>query len=179
MMKVTNFSNDFPDIKLTEGVFFTDKRGSLKKVMYGDTLKNLIDPIIEVIVSTSIKNVVRGLHFQNPPHEVSKLITCIRGEILDCFLDIRSESSTYGKYGTIRLNQNDRKAVLIPEGFAHGFSVLSEEATVVYLQSGNFSEEHDKVINPLSLNIDWKVKNHNLSDKDLNGVIFDEFRTLF
>jgi len=178
-MKVVNFSDKFPDIKLTEGVFFKDERGALKKAMYGEALKDLIDPISEVIVSTSQKNVIRGLHFQEPPHEVTKLVTCVSGKILDCFLDIRKESPTYGLYSSIYLEEDDKKAILIPKGFAHGFSVISNEAIVVYLQSGHFSEKHDKAINPLSLNIDWKVNDYNLSDKDKNAVPFAEFKTLF
>jgi len=178
-MKVVSFSDQFPDIKITEGVFFKDERGSLKKVMFGEALKDLIDPVSEVIVSNSKKNVIRGLHFQDPPHEVTKLVTCVSGKILDCFLDIRKKSPTYGLYSSVYLEEDDKKAILIPKGFAHGYSVISDEAIVVYLQSGHFSEKHDQAINPLSLNIDWKVNDYNLSYKDKNAVPFDEFETLF
>lgn len=178
-MKISSFSDEFNDVKVIEGIYFDDERGSLKKVMYGDNLKSLIDPICEVIVSTSKKNVVRGLHFQNPPHDISKLVTCVKGEVVDCFLDIRKNSINYGKFRTINLKQDDKKAVLIPKGFAHGFSVISEEAVLVYLQSGKFNEENDMTINPLSLGIDWKVENYILSDKDKEASPFEEFNSLF
>ena len=178
-MKISNFSDEFNDVKVVDGIYFNDERGSLKKVMYGDKLKSLIDPICEVIISTSKKNVIRGLHFQNPPHDISKLVTCVKGEIVDCFLDIRRNSKNYGKFETISLKHDDKKAVLIPKGFAHGFSVISDEAMVVYLQSGDFNEEHDTAINPISLGIDWKVKNYILSDKDKDAIPFKEFDSLF
>ena len=177
-MKVSSFSDEFNDVKVIEGIYFDDERGSLKKVMYGDNLKSLIDPICEVIVSTS-KRMLLGTAFSKPPHDISKFVTCVKGEIVDCFLDIRRNSKNYGKFETISLKHDDKKAVLIPKGFAHGFSVISDEAMVVYLQSGDFNEEHDMAINPISLGIDWKVKNYTLSDRDKDAIPFKEFDSLF
>tara|TARA_A100001015_G_scaffold237239_1_gene269785 strand:- start:548 stop:1081 length:534 start_codon:yes stop_codon:yes gene_type:complete len=174
-MEIINFSEDFADIKIAKGVYFEDPRGSLKKTIYGDELTSLMSSIKEVICSKSKKNVIRGLHFQKKPFEVSKFIKCVSGEIIDVFLDIRHESKTFGNYGSIKLNEKDDKSLFIPKGFAHGYGVLSSEATVVYLQSGNFEPSFDFSINPLSLNIEWGIDTPLLSDKDKDAISFDEF----
>ena len=103
-MDIEYFSENFKDIKITHGVNFEDERGSLKKTMYGDQLETIISPIKEVLCSTSKRNVIRGLHFQNPPYAVDKLVTCVKGEILDVFLDLRKSSKSFGKYCSLKLN---------------------------------------------------------------------------
>jgi len=178
-MDIEYFSENFKDIKITHGVNFEDERGSLKKTMYGDQLETIISPIKEVLCSTSKRNVICGLHFQNPPFAVDKLVTCVKGEILDVFLDLRKNSKSFGKYGSFNLNEKDKYALLIPKGFAHGYSTLSDDAVIVYLQSGNYSEKHDGSINPLSIDIDWEVDTPILSEKDRNSLDFHEFKTFF
>ena len=111
--------------------------------MFGDELSNTMESIKEVICSSSNKDVVRGLHFQKKPNEIEKFVTCIKGRIIDVFLDIRKGSDNYGQYGMVELSESDNKAIFIPKGFAHGYGVLSEVATVIYLQSGNYNEESD------------------------------------
>tara|TARA_Y100001958_G_C20976162_1_gene369167 strand:+ start:171 stop:707 length:537 start_codon:yes stop_codon:yes gene_type:complete len=178
-MQIKSFSNNHEEIKIISGKYLSDSRGTFKKTIFGENLKNLMPNPSEVLSSTSKKNVIRGLHFQNPPHEVSKFITCLHGEINDVFLDIRKTSERYGEHGSIKLNGDDNLAVFIPEGYAHGFSVLSEYAVVVYLQSKDFDEKHDESINPLSLDIDWMVENPIISEKDLGAVNFVDFDSLF
>lgn len=169
-MKVNDYSKELSEIKVCSGVNFNDDRGTLKKTIHGDELDQLFPEIKEVLCTTSKQNVIRGLHFQKEPFEIKKFITCVKGEILDVFVDIRKNSKTYGAYGTISLNEKDDISVLIPEGFAHGFSTLSKESVVVYLQSGNYSPEYDSAINPLSLDIDWKINNPIISEKDHSAV---------
>ncbi len=175
-MKLTNFSEQFKEVILAEGIFFEDERGFLKKTMFGDELSNVMESIKEVICSSSNKDVIRGLHFQKEPNEIEKFVTCIRGEIIDIFLDIRKDSKNYGKYGAIELSESDNKALFVPKGFAHGYGVLSEVATVVYLQSGNYNEESDYSINPLSLGIDWGIKKPIISEKDRAAVNFNDYK---
>lgn len=175
-MKVKNYSRILKDIKIAEGIFFEDLRGSLKKTMYSDLLFDYMGSISEVICTTSKANVVRGLHYQREPHQLKKFVTCVSGEILDVFLDIRKDSPTFGQFGTIKLNSKDNYAVLIPEGFAHGYSTLSENSIVVYLQSGNFNKNSDRSINPLSLNINWLVENPIISEKDKNSISFESYK---
>ena len=95
-MIIRPFSEEFDDIKVSEGVFFEDDRGFLKKTIFGDDLIRLMGEVNEVICSTSRKNVIRGMHFQVPPFGVNKFIKCISGEIIDVFIDLRSESKSFG-----------------------------------------------------------------------------------
>ena len=171
-MKVENYSAELSDIKICSGVYFSDERGSLKKAIHGDEIVTLMPNIREVLCTTSKKNVIRGLHYQKDPYQIKKFITCIKGEILDIFVDIRKDSKTYGKHGAQRLTESDSLSVLIPEGFAHGFATLSENSVVVYLQSENFNPEFDRSINPLSLDIDWRVDDPLISEKDKAAVNF-------
>jgi len=178
-MTIHTFSKEFNEVKIVKGKNFQDDRGIFKKTIYGDSLKTLMPTPSEVLNSTSKKNVIRGLHYQNPPHQVSKFITCIHGEILDVFLNIKKESPYYGYYDSIKLHEDDDIALFIPEGYAHGFSVISNIAVVSYLQSGDYNEKSDMAINPLSINVDWKVKNPVISEKDLNAVNFKNLDSEF
>jgi len=171
-MKVENYSAELSDIKICSGVYFSDERGSLKKAIHGDEIATLMPNIREVLCTTSQKNVVRGLHYQEDPYQIKKFITCVKGEILDIFVDIRKDSKTYGKHGAQRLTESDSLSVLIPEGFAHGFATLSKSSIVVYLQSENFNPEFDRSINPLSLDIDWRVDDPIISKKDVEAIKF-------
>lgn len=178
-MKFKKFSTTLQDIKIAEGVFFEDHRGFLKKAMHSELLLKSMGNISEILCTTSYANVIRGLHYQSDPHQIKKFVTCVYGEILDVFLDIRKDSPTFGEYGSIKLSNKDNIAVLIPEGFAHGFSTLSEQSVVVYLQSGDFIKSSDRSINPLSVDVDWLVKKPIVSDKDLNAISFDKFLNSF
>ena len=178
-MKTKIFSPKFNDVIISEGVIFNDERGLFKKTIYGKKVEEMMGNVSELLCVRSNKNVIRGLHFQNPPTAVSKFITCIEGKILDVFLDIRKNSNNYGSFGSIVLEDRDKKGLFVPEGFAHGYSVLSDYATVVYLQSGDYSPEHDDSINPLSLDIDWKVEEPILSEKDRSAFKFKEFKSKF
>ncbi len=178
-MKTKIFSPEFNEVIISEGVNFSDERGVFKKTIYGKKVEEIMGQISELLCVRSNKNVIRGLHFQNPPAAVSKFITCIEGKILDVFLDIRKNSNTYGSLGSIVLEDCDSKGLFVPKGFAHGYSVLSDYATVVYLQSGDYSPEHDDSINPLSVDVDWKVEEPILSEKDMSAFKFKEFKSNF
>jgi len=172
-MKVNNFSNELSDVKITNGVFFEDERGSLKKSMHTQKIIDLMGSVSEVLCTRSYQNVIRGLHYQKKPSEISKFLTCVQGKILDVFVDVRKESKTFGKFGSKILTEDDNAAIFIPKGFAHGFSTLSESSTVVYLQSGDYDPNTDAAINPLSLDIDWMVNNPIVSSKDINAIKFE------
>lgn len=178
-MIIRPFSEEFNDIKISEGIFFEDERGFLKKTIFGDGLLELMNEINEVICSTSSKNVIRGIHFQEPPFGVSKFIKCISGEIIDVFIDLRSESKSFGKVGSMNLKQQDNYSLFIPEGFGHGYLALEDKSTVVYLQSKEFSPEHDSTINPFSIDFDWPVEKSIISEKDRSGINFSEFNSNF
>lgn len=120
--------------------------------------------------SASVYGVVRGLHFQSPPHAQAKLVRVIRGRILDVAVDIRKGSKTYGQHLAVELSAANKLQLLIPAGFAHGFSVLSDEAEVLYKCNQGYSRESEGGIlfNDPDLNIDWQVPLENaiVSDKD-------------
>jgi dTDP-4-dehydrorhamnose 3,5-epimerase len=176
-MELFGTSHVFKEVKFFKGKFIPDDRGYFKKPFYGDNLQKNFNKINEILVSHSKKDVIRGLHFQLPPHGVEKFICCVNGKVKDVFVDLRKNSSTYGEHDSIYLDNEKNISVMIPLGFAHGFSVLSNEATVLYLQSGNFDENADTGIYSLDLGIDWEVDHGILSEKDKDLIKFQDFET--
>ena len=125
-------------------------------------------------ISKSKKGTVRGLHYQIDPKAQGKLCQVLEGEVLDVVVDIRFNSPTFGKHFSQTLDSEKKIQIWIPPGFAHGFSVLSEEAIFFYKCTEYYSKEHERSIlfNDPDLNIDWKVENPLLSKKDLNATLF-------
>ena len=133
--------------------------------------------------SESIRGVLRGLHFQNPPHAQSKLVRCVKGTILDVALDLRSNSKTYGHFETIVLSCENKEQLFIPKGFAHGFIVISESAILSYKVDNyyNYESERGIIWNDPDLSINWIV-NHDeiiVSKKDTKLSTFNNFRSPF
>ena len=118
--------------------------------------------------SRSQKGILRGLHFQKAPFAQAKLIRVLIGEILDVAVDIRPDSASYLQWMSFKLNEEEASMLFIPEGFAHGFLVRSEEAVVAYKASAPYAPEYDRGIvwNDPDLHIDWGVTEPVLSDKD-------------
>lgn len=140
-------------------------------------------PLIKFIQdneSKSSKGVLRGLHFQKPPHDQCKLVRVIEGEIIDVVLDLRSNSPTFGKWESIILSGINKKQLLVPKGFAHGFLVTSEYAIVKYKVDNEYHPSSDSgiVFNDKSLNIDWPFSTENLiiSEKDRLLSTFDQYK---
>lgn len=133
--------------------------------------------------SRSKYGVVRGLHFQNPPYAQTKLIRAIFGKILDVAVDIRTDSETYGKAFSIELSAENKKQLLVPKGFAHGFATLSEFAEVLYKCDAYYQKESEGglLYNDTYLNIDWKLKKDEIitSEKDLKHPAFNDFKSAF
>ncbi|MBO5850246.1 MAG: dTDP-4-dehydrorhamnose 3,5-epimerase [Paludibacteraceae bacterium] len=133
--------------------------------------------------SKSSYGVVRGLHFQRPPFAQSKLVRVIKGAVLDVAVDLRKNSPTYGKHITVELTEENHLQLFIPQGFAHGFSVLSNEAIFQYKCDNFYNKESEDSIlwNDKNLNIDWKIpeKKIILSEKDKTSQTFDFFSSPF
>lgn len=131
--------------------------------------------------SLSHTGVLRGLHFQAPPHAQAKLVRVIKGAVLDVALDIRKNSSTYGKHIAIELTEENKTMFYIPEGFAHGFLTLRDDTIFSYKCSNVYNKESEGCVlwNDKDLNIDWKTGNPILSEKDLVGTPFNEFISPF
>ena len=119
--------------------------------------------------SHSTKGILRGLHYQKNPKPQAKLVSTLRGEIFDVAVDIRKNSPTYGKWVSKTLSDKNHQLLYIPEGFAHGFCVLSEEADVLYKVNQEYSSEHEKGIiwNDPDIEIKWAIDNPILTEKDL------------
>ena len=133
--------------------------------------------------SKSCYGVLRGLHFQKPPYAQSKLVRCVKGQILDISVDIRKSSPTFGKYIAVELNENNHRQLFIPHGFAHGFSVLTETAVFQYKCDNFYAPQADDGISILdqSLGIDWRipVEKAILSEKDTRHLLLRDFDSPF
>jgi dTDP-4-dehydrorhamnose 3,5-epimerase len=131
--------------------------------------------------SLSQKDVLRGLHFQNPPYAQAKLVSVIQGSVLDVAVDIRKESPTYGKSFSIILDGIDKNQLFIPIGFAHGFKTLENNTIFFYKCTNYYNKESEGCLlwNDPDLNINWDIENPMLSEKDKIGQLFDTFVSNF
>tara|TARA_B100000902_G_scaffold42234_1_gene49910 strand:- start:3935 stop:4477 length:543 start_codon:yes stop_codon:yes gene_type:complete len=131
--------------------------------------------------SLSSKGVLRGLHFQNPPFAQGKLVSVIRGSVLDVAVDIRKSSPTYGQYVAVELSDSNNISFWIPPGFAHGFVALKDNTIFSYKCSEVYNKESEGSIiwNDKDLNIDWCVEYPIVSEKDLEAETFKNLITQF
>ena len=161
------------DLVVVEPVVFGDERGyffeAYSKTKFED-LGIAID-FVQDNQSFSKKGTLRGLHYQNPPYAQTKLVRVLEGEIIDVAVDLRKDSATYGKASSILLSAENKKQLLVPQGFAHGFSVISETAVVLYKcdQFYNKASEGGIKYDDPSLAIDWgmDLADAIVSEKDL------------
>ena len=131
--------------------------------------------------SLSSKNVLRGLHFQHPPFAQAKLVSVIKGEVLDVVVDIRKESDTYGEYVAAYLSEKNHHQLYIPEGMAHGFLTLKDDTIFTYKCSNYYHKDSEDGIiwNDSNLNINWNIKNPLVSEKDQLAQNFTSFVSPF
>jgi dTDP-4-dehydrorhamnose 3,5-epimerase len=169
---------EIPEVVLIEPKVFEDDRGFfMETYKYSEFSKIGIDKMfVQDNRSKSKKGVLRGLHYQKNPNTQGKLVTCLTGEIFDVAVDIRKGSPTYGKYVGVILSEENKRMLYIPEGFAHGFCVLSDEAEVTYKCTAEYSPNDDAGIiwNDEYININWPIKNPILSEKDKNHPTLKE-----
>jgi len=120
---------------------------------------------------------IRGLHFQFPPFTEAKLIRCIRGAVLDVFVDLREGSETFCHWDSMELSEYNKKIILVPRGFAHGFCTLSDSSEVLYKVDNFYSKENEAGIlwNDPDLNIEWPTRNPIISAKDKCNMSLREF----
>ncbi len=156
---------------------FRDARGYFFEVYHKGKFRQMgLDiEFVQDNQSRSMRNTVRGLHYQVDPYAQGKLIRVLEGTIRDVSLDIRKGSSTFGKHFTIDITAESQTQLWIPPGFAHGFSVLSDTAVILYKCTALYSPEHERGIlyNDPSLSIDWGVETPIVSEKDLKLPRFD------
>ena len=173
-------------VVILEPRVFADPRGyffeSYSKRLFDECIGREID-FVQDNQSRSVRGVIRGLHFQKPPHAQSKLVRCIRGAVLDVAVDIRRWSPTYGQHVAVELTEENARMLFVPRGFAHGFSVLSQEAVFQYKCDNYYAPESEGGISVAdeSLGIDWRISPSEaiLSEKDLRHPEFSKFDTPF
>ena len=132
-------------------------------------------------ISKSKYGTIRGLHYQIGEFAQGKLCQVLQGAVIDVAVDIRFGSPTFGQHYAVELSDENRKQLWIPPGFAHGFSVISEEAVFLYKCTAHYSKKDERAIifNDSDLDIDWKIENPILSEKDLEAIKFSEIEKDF
>ena len=158
-----------------------DERGRVGKVFHEGIFQEhkLVSHFAEEFYTVSHKRVLRGLHFQLPPHDHEKIVYCVQGSIFDVALDIRVGSPTFGKALTMELSAESGQALYFPKGIAHGFYALSEDALMVYKVSASYSPANDTGILWNSAAINWPDQNPIVSERDRGFSSFADFQSPF
>ena len=172
---------DIEGVVIIEPRIFKDARGYFFESYSQKKFNELVREVkfVQDNESKSSYGVIRGLHFQLPPHAQSKLVRCVKGKVLDVVVDIRKGSPTYGQHVAVELSEENHRQMFIPRGFAHGFAVLSERAVFQYKCDEYYAPGSEAAIawDDQDLNIDWKVPAEDvvLSAKDRNHPTLKEF----
>lgn len=169
----SNFiASEIPDVLVIEPKIFEDNRGFFMET-YKETefAEKGIPSLVQENHSMSSEGVLRGLHYQLPPHAQGKLVRVVAGKIYDVAVDIRKGSKYYGKWVGMELSAENKKMLWVPEGFAHGFLTLEDGTEVVYKTSSEYAPEAERSIiwNDPSLAIDWPTKQPTLAAKDASA----------
>ena len=177
---------NIPDVVIIEPTVHGDSRGYFVETFRQDKLEEFLGYKLNFgqdNESKSSKGVLRGLHYQLPPHAQTKLVRVISGRVLDVAVDIRRNSPTFGQHVAVELTADNKKQLLVPRGFAHGFVVLEDDTIFAYKVDNYYSPECDRGIafNDPALNIDWilKIEELKLSEKDTTQPKLNETNDLF
>lgn len=165
---------EIPDLILVEHEIFRDERGFfLESFREENFLKAGIPRLVQDNHSRSPRDVLRGLHYQSRPAPVGKLVRCLKGSIYDVAVDIRPGSAHYGKWVGVELDDQNCRMLYVPEGFAHGFCVTSDDAEVFYKMTGYYSPPNDRAVrwNDPAIGIQWPCANPIISEKDKNAPL--------
>lgn len=183
-MKFTNTGLD--GVTICDPVIHGDKRGYFVEQFRQDKLNDFLGYKINFCQDNESKSsygVLRGLHYQLPPHAQTKLVRVIKGKVLDIAVDIRRNSPTFGRYVAVELSEMNKRQLLIQRGFAHGFVVLSDEAIFSYKVDNYYSTESERGISfdDPNLGINWQIalSDLQLSAKDKNQPTLSETIDLF
>ena len=175
-----------PDVIICEPKVHGDHRGYFVETYRGDKLEEFLGYKINFCQdneSKSSRGVLRGLHYQLPPHAQTKLVRVIQGRVLDVAVDIRKGSATFGQHVAVELSGENKRQLLVPRGFAHGFVVLEDDTVFAYKVDNYYSPECDRGIafDDKDLDIDWQIpySDLNLSAKDKVQPLLKETKDLF
>ena len=177
-------TTDLKGVYLIKPKIFKDDRGVFFESFNKEIFDNKVDSKINFVQdnqSLSSKGVLRGLHFQNPPHAQAKLVSVVKGSVIDVVVDLRKESKTYGNYILEELSEYNNHQLFVPKGMAHGFLTLEDNTIFSYKCSDFYHKEFEDSIlwNDPALNIKWPNSNPILSEKDENAKKFSSFVSPF
>ena len=173
-MKVTE--TRLPGVKIIDPLVFSDSRGCFHESFNQQRFGQLVQKDVTFVQdnhSVSTKGVIRGLHYQISPFSQGKLVRVVSGAVFDVAVDIRPDSKSFGKWVGVDLTGDNNRQLWIPEGYAHGFQVISDSAVFLYKATNFYSPEHERCIrwDDPTLSIDWPIKDKPLvSDKDAEGL---------
>ena len=173
---------DIKDLIVLKPKVFKDDRGYFMESYNHKKWNEVINTdFVQDNESLSQKGVLRGLHFQKPPHAQAKLVRVIKGSVLDVAVDLRKSSPTYGQHHKIVLSAENKKQFFIPVGFAHGFLCLEEGTIFAYKCSSYYHNKSEEILawNDKNLDIDWGVKQTLISERDKKAGSFIKFKTPF
>jgi dTDP-4-dehydrorhamnose 3,5-epimerase len=158
-----------------------DTRGRFFKTFHTEIFAkyNLDTNFLEEYFSWSVAGVIRGMHFQTPPHQHTKIVSCLVGSVLDVIVDLRQGSPTFKQTATFTLSAEKANMLYIPQGFAHGFAVLEGEALMHYKVSSVYAPSSDAGIRWDSLGIDWGISNPVMSERDRNFEDLENYQSPF
>lgn len=185
MIEMEVIKTEIEGVVIIEPRIFKDERGYFYESFSQREFEEKVcrTTFVQDNQSKSSYGVLRGLHFQKPPHCQSKLVRCIKGAVLDVAVDIRKGSPTFGKYVVVELTEENHRQFFVPRGFAHGFAVLTEEAVFQYKCDNFYCKESEGAIawNDPQLAIDWKIPADRvlLSEKDRLNKNINEAEYLF
>ena len=164
-MKIVN--TKFSGLKVLNGIKFDDSRGYFREIYLQKILKK--KRFIFWCMSKSKKNVLRGMHIQTKNTQ-AKIVSVIKGKVLDVVIDCRKKSKTFGMYYKIVLSDKNCKSLMIPDGFAHGFQALTENCELLYIHSASYQNDAEAGLNVLdrALNIEWPLDISEISERDQN-----------
>ena len=170
-----------PGLVLLKVFSHKDDRGEFVKTFNDDAFSRFGIPFApkEIVFSISAKNVVRGMHFQVPPSDHHKLVSCSSGAILDVVVDLRKGSPSFGRHAAFNLNETNRHVLMIPRGFAHGFLALEERSLVAYATDTVHDPSSDSGIAWDGFGFEWPVESPVVSDKDRNLPALASFESPF
>lgn len=167
---MNTITTDIPGLIIIEVDAFADERGFFMETYNRDRYAGvgIVQEFFQDNLSVSKKGVIRGLHYQAPPFAQGKLVSVLRGRVLDVAVDIRTGSPTYGKHFAVELSAENRRQFWIPAGFAHGFAALEDDTVFAYKCTAPYSKEHDRGIrfDDPAIGIEWGVDNPIVSEKD-------------
>ena len=185
MGKITVETCEIEGLKIITPTVFGDARGYFMETYNYNDFKaaGIPEVFVQDNQSASKKGVLRGLHFQKPPFAQSKLVRVIKGAVLDVAVDIRKGSPTFGQHVAVELTEDNHRQFFIPRGFAHGFSVLSDEVIFQYKCDNFYAPQSEGAIawNDPALKIDWRIPTEKviLSEKDKHHPLLADAEWLF